>query len=93
MKGKQKGLVIALVVGVGLYLLLNRRQPNIAPRQFQQVPARPNTKGEAFNQWVLAIIQLYGLSKDLFEPGGPFYKIPTKDIYDIVGVPDYGDYA
>lgn len=84
-KGKSTALIVALLVGGGLYLLLNRNRPMVNPQQFRQVPPRPNTKGEAFNQWVMAIIDLYGQSKELFEPGGPFYRIPTKDIYDVVG--------
>lgn len=84
-KGKSTGLIVALLVGVGMYLLLNRNKPNVTPPQFQELPPRPNTKGEAFNQWVAAVIDLYGNSKKLFEPGGPFYRIPTKDIYDVVG--------
>lgn len=90
---KTTGLLVALGVGVALYFLLNRNKPNVNPRQFQNIPPRPSTKGEAFNQWVKAIIDLYGTSKGLFEPGGPFYKIPTKDIYDIVGSSGMEDYA
>lgn len=92
-KNKTTGLLVALAVGAALYLVLRRNQPNIAPRQFQQIPPRPSTKGEAFNQWVMAIVSLYGVTKDMFEPGGIFYKIPTKDIYDVVGQQDFSDYA
>ena len=84
-KSKSTGLIVALLVGVGMYLVLNRNRPMVNPQPFRQVPPRPNTKGEAFNQWVMAMIDLYGQSKELFQPGGPFYKIPTKDIYDVVG--------
>jgi hypothetical protein len=92
-KNKTTGLLIALGVGAALFFLLSRNKPNVNPRQFQSIPPRPSTKGEAFNQWVMAIIGLYGSSKGLFEPGGPFYKIPTKDIYDIVGSNGMEDYA
>ncbi len=92
-KNTTTGLIIAGIVGIGLYFLLSRSQPRTAPQQFQNIPPRPSTKGEAFNQWVMAIIDLYGTSKSLFEPGGPFYKIPTKDIYDVVGSQDWSDYA
>lgn len=92
-KNKTTGLLVALAVGVGLYFVISRNQPNIAPKQFQQIPPRPSTKGEAFNQWVMSIVALYGVTKDMFEPGGIFYKIPTKDIYDVVGNQDLGDYA
>jgi len=90
---KTTGLLVALGVGIALYLLLNRNKPNVNPRQFQNIPPRPSTKGEAFNQWVKAMINLYGNTKELFEPGGPFYKIPKKDIYDIVGSSGMEDYA
>lgn len=92
-KSKSTGLIVALAVGAALFFLLNRRQPNVNPKQFQQIPQRPSTKGEAFNQWVMSIVALYGLTKDMFEPGGIFYKIPTKDIYDVVGTPQWDDYA
>lgn len=92
-KNKTTGLILAGVVAIGLYFLLNRNQPRVNPKQFQNIPPRPSTKGEAFNQWVMAIINLYGNTKTLFEPGGPFYKIPTKDIYDVVGTQDWSDYA
>jgi hypothetical protein len=92
-KNTTTGLIIAAGVAALLYFLLNRNQPRINPPQFQNIPPRPSTKGEAFNQWVMSIIALYGQSKSLFEPGGPFYKIPTKDIYDIVGSSGMEDYA
>jgi len=92
-KNKTTGLIIAAGVAVALYFLLSRNRPRINPPQFQNIPPRPATKGEAFNQWVMSIIALYGQSKQLFEPGGPFYKIPTKDIIDIVGSSGMEDYA
>ena len=86
MKKGTTGLIVGLLVGVGLYLLLNRRAPaSRVPPQYQNTPPRPAGKGEAFGQWVQAMIELYGQSKELFQPGGPFYRIPTKDIYDVVG--------
>jgi hypothetical protein len=92
-KNKTTGLIVAIAVGAALYLFLNRNKPNINPRQFQQIPPRPSTKGEAFNQWALSIYQLYGVTKEMFQPGGIFYKIPKKDIYDVVGTPSWEDYA
>jgi hypothetical protein len=91
MKKKNKsGIFIALGIGAGLYFLLNRNKPTTTPVQFQNVPARPATKGESFNAWAKSIIDLYGYSSKLFQPGGPFYKIPTKDIIDIIDTPKGG---
>lgn len=92
-KNKTTGLIIAAGVAAALYFLLNRNQPRRNPTQFQNIPPRPSTKGEAFNQWVMAMVGLYGVTKEMFQPGGIFYKIPTKDIYDIVGPSGMEDYA
>lgn len=96
-QSKKIGILAALAVGITIFLILNRNQPAVyTPPLRPPIPLRPaSNKGQAFNEWVLAMIKVYGASSDLFKPGGAFYNIPKKDIYDAInpsGNP-YRDYA
>ena len=81
-------LLKAAVIGLVAYLLLNRRQSYTSKpyTAFPEIPAQPVGTTAAFDTWVKSIMQIYGTTKQLWEPGGPFYKLP-KDLYDRVPNP------
>ncbi len=64
--------MIALVIAVGVFFLFSRskRQRYIPP---PPPPAQPNYY-ELFKNWALAILNIFGDVKELWEPGGPFYN-------------------
>lgn len=71
---KSKNILIALGLGVAAYLLLKPKttqRPAYIPREYQNAPPRGSA---AFQNWATTILQVYGQSKWLFEPGGPFYN-------------------
>lgn len=44
--------------------------------QFAPVPPPPPPSAPGFQDWVNGILAAYGQIKDLWMPGGPFYKQP-----------------
>lgn len=81
-----------ILIGLGVFLLLQQRQVTTYPpgqypyQNFPNIPQAPSTKGQAFQQWAQSIVNLYGNIKALWEPGGPFYKHRTDDIFDVIDV-------
>lgn len=76
---KNKNILIAAALGVAAYLLLRKRttqRPAYVPQQYYQAPPRGTA---AFQNWANTILQVYGQSKWLFEPGGPFYNNKITD--------------
>lgn len=73
---KKDTLILVAFGFAALYLLQQNRQP--APQYYPNYPqipqAPPRTNGAAFAQWVNSILQIYGNVRQLWEPGGPFYK-------------------
>lgn len=90
----KNNILIALGIGVVAYLLLKPKttqRPTTIPREYYNAPPRGT---QAFQNWANTLLQVYGQSKWLFEPGGPFYnnklfneqelnKVLNQPIYDI----------
>lgn len=89
---KSKNILIAAGLGLVAYLLLKPKttqRPATIPREYQTAPPRASA---AFQNWATTILQVYGQSKWLFEPGGPFYNnkiMNEKYLNDILKQPIY----
>lgn len=77
---KNKNILIVLGIGAVAYFLLKKRtstqRPAYVPQQYYQAPPRGTA---AFQNWANTLLQVYGQSKWLFEPGGPFYNNKITD--------------
>jgi hypothetical protein len=82
---KTNQIILILILGIVL-LSKPRKKASEPPPTYnpQTVPPMPPHKSPAWLLWVQGIIGVYGAVSWLWAPGGPFYKIPTKDIYDAV---------
>ncbi len=89
---KNKGILIALGVGVAAYLIFKPKiaqRPAVVPQQYYNAPPRGTI---AFQNWANTILQVYGQSKWLFEPGGPFYNnklLNEKELNKVLSQPVY----
>ena len=79
-----------IVLAVAALLLLRRRPqtpPYYPPPPVQQ-PGQPQSAVmAAFSAWVVAIVSLYGRSKKLFEPGGPFHGRSEQEVNEALHLP------
>ena len=86
MKNKEIGYVL---IGVAAFMLLQGQNRSTYAPQFQNAPPMPQTNtAQAWQNWINAVVNLYGNVAALWQPGGPFYQaqaagaIPaTNDIY------------
>lgn len=67
------------LLGVAALLFLRQSRKPYTPQQ-TYVPPRPqsNIPG-AISQWVQTMVQVFGNVRELWQPGGPFYK-PTPEV-------------
>lgn len=80
-KRKNDQFKIIAVIGLGLvvFLMMNRARPPYLPQQ-SYVPPRPvNQTPQAIAAWVTSMIQIFGNVRELWQPGGPFYK-PSPEV-------------
>jgi len=92
-KMDKKTLIILLGVA-GLYYWDQNRQKNNftnyrgpqywSDPRYRGVSPPPDRRSQAWRDWVNSVVQIFGQAKSLWEPGGPFYKLPKGDIIDIV---------
>ncbi len=75
------GLAIFGIIG---YMLLNKQNQPKPPPWYNpnQVPPMPPPSAPNWMQWANAIISTFGAAAWLWQPGGPFYKIDPKKVYD-----------
>lgn len=75
---KKNKVLIAVVLAVGAYLLLNKKTgatTTVEQRDVSREPTKP-PPGAGIQQvqgWVMAIMSLYGAVDWLWQPGGPLY--------------------
>ncbi len=89
----RKLIGILLIGGAAVwYLTKQRQQPIRIPANYNpnQVPPQPQTNTPAWQNWVNVVIATYGAVAWLWQPGGPFYKVPTSTVYD--AIPNPGQY-
>lgn len=80
---KNKNLILAIALGVGVYLLTRRRSQ--APTQPVSFPAAPpRSNAQAWASWASSMISLFGQSAALFQPGGPFYRMRPEEVNDAI---------
>jgi len=80
------------LIGLVIYFITKKRAgvaPGMAPPpppyyNPNTVPQMPSSNTPQWAQWVNTITNTYGAVAWLWAPGGPFYKIPTGDIFDTV---------
>jgi len=81
---KNSELITFALIGLGAYLLLRPQQTRQFVPGVTQVPQQPNpnTNAAAWQQWVTAIVAIFGTASTLWQPGGPFYNtnITPQDI-------------
>lgn len=92
MTKKEKKNMGLLLLGLAAFMLLNNKaQPAYQP-QFQHLPpAPPRNNPQRFSQWANAILDAYGNIAELWQPGGPFHRYKTEDIFDTTT--DYSSYG
>jgi len=95
-KDKEKTILIAVLLGIGVYLLTRPKtvtQPTY--QNFAQIPAAPPAGTPAWTLWVQGIVGAFGTMAALWQPGGPFYKQPITETQaiEISKGADYSDYA
>lgn len=75
------------VIGISVAFLSFRRLfiPDPLPPTYNpsSVPDMPTFATPDWVNWVNSVQELYGSVSWLWAPGGPFYQIPTSDIYDV----------
>ena len=83
---KNKELRFLIVGGLLAYVLLKRQRPQqtYPYHNYPQIPQAPPDRGQAFQNWVTAIVGAYGTVSQLWQPGGPFYRLPSEDIFDVL---------
>lgn len=97
-KKKDNTLLIALMLGIGVYMLTKKSggsTTQIPPNYNQIPPAPPVQNSPAWQQWVAAIISVFGTAANLWAPGGPFYQqnISKNQAIEIANSQQYGDYV
>lgn len=83
------------IIGVAVFLLLNKRQQAPPPPAWynpNQVPQAPMQNSPAWLQWAQGIVQTFGAAAWLWAPGGPFYNINPKQVYDALPPQDLNQY-
>lgn len=90
-------LLVALLLGVGVYMLSRRSTTTTQqiPPNYNQIPPAPVQNTPAWQQWVAAVISVFGTAANLWAPGGPFYKQPISQnqAIEIANSQQYEDYA
>lgn len=94
MKLNGKTIGIAMIAGAALLYILKPKQQVIRiPASYNpnQVPPQPPQQNSPqWQNWVNLVIGTYGAVAWLWQPGGPFYKVPTGNVYD--ALPNPGAY-
>jgi hypothetical protein len=89
---KNKNIFIALGLGVVAYFLLKTKPVNQQRPGYMPIQEPPPRGSFAFQQWLNTILDAYGRSAWLFQPGGPFYKskiLNEKELNKILKEPVY----
>lgn len=95
-KDKDKTLLMAVILGVGVYMLTRSKPATTTiPPNYNQVPPAPVQNTPAWQQWVAAIISVFGTTASLWAPGGPFYKQPISQnqAIEIANSQQYSNYV
>ena len=100
MSKKSNNLIPFILLGVAALLFIQKptspRPPNAPPPPPPPQP-QPGQNATAIiaalNAWVVAIVSLYGRSKWLFEPGGPFHGRSKEEINAILDLPPDAGWA
>ena len=82
-----------MLAGAALWYFLKPKQQVIKiPASYNpnQVPQQPQQGTPQWQNWAAGIIAVYGAVAWLWQPGGPFYKVPTGNVYD--ALPNPGQY-
>ena len=88
---KAKDIIIAGAVFAGLYFLLGQRRnpyatdPRYTPPPVDPRQLRSQQQIAALQQWILAMVALFGNVRAHWQPGGMFYNIP-KNIMDDINI-------
>ena len=79
-----KQIIGLAVIGVVAYLLLNKQNKPTLPPWYNpnSVPPPPPNFSPNWMQWANSIISTFGAAAWLWQPGGPFYKVDPKKVYD-----------
>jgi len=96
---KKDNLVPIVLLCAAAFLLMQPKVSSRPPAAY--VPPQPQPQPgqsataiiNALNAWVVAIVSLYGRSKWLFEPGGPFYGRSKEEINAILDLPPNAGWA
>jgi len=99
MSKKNSNLIPFVLLGVAALLFFQKKETDPPRYTYEPPPPQPQ-QGQsaaaitaALNQWIVAIVSLYGRSKWLFEPGGPFYGRKKEDINAILDLPPNAGWA
>lgn len=90
---KKSNLVPIVLLGIAAIVLMGRSKPQPPPPGYyppppRQQPGQPQSAVmAAFSAWVAAIVALYGRSKSLFEPGGPFHGKSEREVNEALHLP------
>ncbi len=79
---------LVLIAGVGLYFILRPKKQAFVPQQSYIPPAPANNTANTVAAWAQAIFSIYGNAKQLWEPGGPFYK-PSPQVQQVLNSMNY----
>ena len=97
---KKNNLVPFVLLGVAALLLFQQKSSAAPPRAPYEPPKPQPQPGQsataiiaALNAWTVAIVNLYGRSKWLFEPGGPFHGRSEEEINAILDLPPNAGWA
>lgn len=87
---------IGIVLIAAAFFLLTRKkqQPQAPPSWYNPnaVPQQPPHNSPQWAAWAQGLINVYGAVAWLWAPGGPFYKIPSNQVYDAIGPGTAGQY-
>jgi len=97
---KKDNLIPMVLIGAAILLFMQPKKTTLPPRAPYEPPPPQPQPGQnataiiaALNQWIVAIVSLYGRSKWLFEPGGPFYGRSKEEINAILDLPPNAGWA